>query len=63
MELEEMSRRYEKLYAGVIYDSIIFDLKHDKKFVVDLNINNKTHKGTLEIYQVNWLKSLDLNVL
>ena len=46
MELEEMSRRYEKLYAGVIYDSIIFDLKHDKKFVVDLNINNKTHKGT-----------------
>lgn len=46
MELKELCERYEKLYAGVIYDSIIFDLKYEKKFVVDLNINNKTHSGT-----------------
>jgi len=44
--LKELSSRYEKLYSGVIYDSLIFDLKYDKPFVVSHRIKNRTHRGT-----------------
>jgi regulator of RNase E activity RraA len=43
--IEQLCSRYEKLYSGVIYDSIIFDLKYDAPFVVDSSIKNRTHKG------------------
>jgi len=41
-----MIEDFEKLYAGVIYDAIIFDIKYDKNFVVDKNIQNITSSGT-----------------
>ena len=41
-----MRDEYEKLYSGVIYDAIIFDLNYDKNFVVHNSIQNITSKGT-----------------
>ena len=43
---EIMRDEYEKLYSGVIYDAIIFDLKYDKNFVVHNSIQNVTSTGT-----------------
>lgn len=45
-QLKELADRYEKLYSGVIYDSMIFDLGYDKPFVVSHRIKNRTHRGT-----------------
>lgn len=33
-----LKERYEKLYCGVIYDAICFDIKYSKQFVVDKTI-------------------------
>lgn len=41
-----MREDYEKLYLGVVYDAIIFDLKYDREFVVDNTIQNITSTGT-----------------
>ena len=41
-----MKKQYEQLYAGVIYDALIFDIEYDKKFVVDNSIQNLTSTGT-----------------
>tara|TARA_B100000123_G_scaffold189047_1_gene141045 strand:+ start:342 stop:1025 length:684 start_codon:yes stop_codon:yes gene_type:complete len=45
-ELKDLANRYERLYSGVIYDSMIFDLEYDKPFVVSHRIKNRTHSGT-----------------
>ncbi len=33
--MKELIERYRKLYAGVIYDAMAFDLKHQEPFVMD----------------------------
>lgn len=45
-KLKDFAHRYEKLYSGVIYDSLIFDLEYDKPFVVSHRIKNRTSTGT-----------------
>ena len=46
MDRIEIAKRYEALYNGVIYDSLVFDLQYDKNFVVSHRIKNRTHRGT-----------------
>ena len=44
--MEKLETRYERLYSGVIYDALIFDIQYDQQFVVDYEIKNRTHSGT-----------------
>ena len=44
--MESIIQRYEKLYSGVIYDALTFDVGLKEKFVVDHQIKNTTHRGT-----------------
>jgi len=46
MDRIEIAKRYERLYNGVVYDSLVFDLQYDKNFVVSHRIKNRTHRGT-----------------
>ncbi|MBP5698959.1 MAG: RraA family protein [Alphaproteobacteria bacterium] len=38
MNKNELVERYKKLYAGVIYDTLTFDLKVRKNFLVDMSV-------------------------
>ncbi len=40
--MKELIERYRKLYAGVVYDAMFFDLKHQEPFVVDRAIEQLT---------------------
>lgn len=44
--MESIIKRFEKLYSGVIYDSLIFDIKFEQPFVASLNLMDRTFKGT-----------------
>jgi regulator of RNase E activity RraA len=43
--MESINERYERLYSGVIYDSLIFDIGFKGNFVVDYQIKDNTHCG------------------
>lgn len=38
IDLETMKNRYSKLYAGVVYDAMTFDIKYSKPFVLSKQI-------------------------
>lgn len=45
MEEQEVTKRYESLYAGVIYDALVFDIGYKDPFVLDYEIKDRTYTG------------------